>query len=356
MIRDLSQCGRLTPSRGAGCSKGRTSWTAKAELADYISFAGFFIHYLNRLSPSAPNSPVEYTPTLSGTPLSPIPSSTQVSDTAFQATSSRTILVLGGYSYGSLITTHLPTTEIILQQLSRVDDGTAAAEIRLRADHLSMQWNKEFQQHHEGHRGRSSLVISDAHRGGSHPIVVGGDESEHRRLSRESRRSLSIVRKSSDRSKKKLGFKNHGSEDDLGLQAAGDRVGFAGMPLPQTSYLLISPLLPPIASFATLFSKVTHHIRESSSGNYPASTRLVADIEEKLTEHKTFAIYGDNDFFTSQRKLKRWCESLAGQEGSLFQFREVGGAGHFWHEAGVEAEMRNAVRDWIQDVMSDEGG
>ncbi|KAI9807926.1 MAG: hypothetical protein M1825_005232 [Sarcosagium campestre] len=79
--------------RGAGRSKGKTSWTGSAERADYMSVVCFLVFYLqsSELISTAPQ---------------------QAKDNAVEE--QPPMLLLGGYSYGSLITTRLPSmTEII---------------------------------------------------------------------------------------------------------------------------------------------------------------------------------------------------------------------------------------------------
>ncbi|SLM39990.1 Alpha/Beta hydrolase fold [Lasallia pustulata] len=333
--------------RGAGDSKGRTSWTARPELSDYISFARCFIDYLNHLDPPTPFPALEHSRSQSDTTLSPIQSSVNVPTDRFDAPNSSMVLILGGYSYGSMICTHLPTTETIVQRFASVAKGSAEAEIRLRSLHLSTQWNKEARLMNETRRGRS-LRIPGSLQDPSRSISMGGDESEPgtRRPSRESKRSLDHIRRSMDRSKKRLGIGNHSSTEIIMSPSLEGRTG-PELTTPTTYYLLISPLLPPVSMFATMFSKLKRHQRASLEDSAVANTH----VKDKLTSCATLAIYGDKDFFTSPKKLRKWAEHLAGAAESRFRFREIGGAGHFWHEPGVEGQMRSAIRDWTQDIL-----
>ena len=61
-------------------------------------------------------------------------------------------------------------------------------------------------------------------------------------------------------------------------------------------------------------------------------------------------VYGDKDFFTSQKRYRKWAELLVAKPGSLFQFHEVAGAGHFYRENGAEIEMKRCIGEWIQTV------
>lgn len=314
--------------RGAGSSKGRTSWQGKLETEDYFSFAGFFVHYIESLRNCGPHTLLPMTP---DTMLSSVPSPPQSKKFAGMK------LILGGYSYGSLITTLLPPIESILARFSKVDKGTAAAEIRLRAISLAAQWNKDALLYHEAQQARK-LGLHENLRASARAmaVIVGGEESEpgSRRTSHESRKSLDAVRRSMDRSRRKL-LRQHSSEISE-YKLVVESLVPVEIPTPQTYYLLISFLQPPISMFATMFSNLR-------SG-------YLAEREAKFVDHPTLLVYGDKDLFASQRKLRRWAENLKSKPSSLFRFAEVTGAGHFWREEGVEIQMRGCIREWIQDI------
>ena len=307
---------------------------------------GFFIHYLNGLQPPPPVSPSERSLSFTNNPLCPIQSAFLTPETSLQSIDTGMVLILGGYSYGSMITTHLPSTETILSQFADVVKGTAESEIRLRALNLSNQWNAD---HRKAKRGRS-LTVEDGIHLSSHSVIMGGDESEPgtRRLSRESRRSLDVVRRSMDRSRAKLRHGTKSSEFTDAVSRSEEKLISIEMPRLRTSYLLISPLLPPISMFATMFTKLDTRRQQRLSGG-PSHMQS----EENLLHHPTLAVFGDKDFFTSHSKLQHWARRLHGDaSGFQFQFREVAGAGHFWHEDGVEMEMRGAVQSWIDEIIT----
>ena len=267
----------------------------------------------------------------------------------------RMTLLLGGYSYGSLITCHLPNIEDILDRFSYITKGTAEDEIRLRALSLSTQRNKERYMQSEVMRGRSfrgnEKLEASSH---SIAIAVGGEETKpgSRRSSRESR-SLDIVRKSVERSRRTLGLRNSSSR--LGSEPALDNECHISITIhvPSLYFLLMSPLLPPISWLATMFSKLSIHgllpnWSVLAGGNHQSSHQP----EENLTRYPTMAIYGSNDFFTSHKKLRKWAEALAGRPESAFQFREITGAGHFWQEQGVERQLRGSIREWLQGTLA----
>jgi pimeloyl-ACP methyl ester carboxylesterase len=301
-------------------------------LQDYVSFAGFFIHYVEGLR--AP-SPHQYSHGMAGHPLSPIPSAYVTSLLASATDTQGMTLILAGYSYGSVITTHLPPTSTILQRFETVSKGTAEADIRLRAISLAAQWRKDARSYREAQdaQRRSHEKLRPSAR--TRAVAVGGDECEpgSRRPSHESRRSLDSVIRSVDRGKRKL-FRQHSSEVSEETLIVESLVA-ANVATPRTCYLLISPVLPPISMFVTMFS---------------STLKGVLRGEGNLLDHPTLAVYGDRDFFTSQKKLRRWAESLKEKAGSDFQFHEISGAGHFWREEGADKEMRSSIREWVQDI------
>ena len=320
--------------RGAGASKGRTSWSGKPEQADYISFLGFFILYLSGLeSGGLVTSPIS-SPTSNQT-LSPI---------SIKSTSREqepVTLILGGYSYGSLITSQLPDIEALMSIFSHATKGSAAAEIRLRASHMCKERASERRRARQ--RGRT-LTVEDA----LDSSVYGGEECEPgtRRTSHESRRSIDAVRKTVEVSKARLHLKRRHSGEISQSPTLEGELDTLDLPRPHVCFLLISPVLPPVSSFLTMFSKQQWKPRGVSSPVIVSGD----STNENLERNQTFAIYGDNDFFTSSKKLQRWAAALASQPGSQFVQYEVADAGHFWQEDGVESELERAITSWIQSL------
>ena len=271
------------------------------------------------------------------TVLSSIPSACELSSLPQSTNSGGIELIIGGYSYGSLITTLLPSTEDILKRFAKVNKGTAEAEIRLRAVSLAAQWNKDALLYREAQQARKTYSHEKL-RVSAHAITaaMGGEESEpgSRRVSHEGRRSLDAVRRSMEKSRQKFlrQYSSEKSEHNIVIESLVP----VEIPSPRTHYLLISLLQPPVSMFVTMFSNL--HLGH------------LAQSEVKLLDHPTLVIYGDKDFFASQRRLRKWAESQRSRPDSQFQFHEVAGAGHFWREEGVETQMRGHIRQWIQDI------
>ena len=307
---------------------------------DYISFAGLFVHYINDiLSPSSVELSLIQSRAPSG--LTPIQSTSAITSIPVTSNLPAALLILGGYSYGSLIASHLPSIDAILDNFTNIAKDSVEAEIRLRAQSLSIQWNKGE------HESRKGGLRANHKLGESTCISFGGEEIEpgSRRTSRESRRSHDVIRRSVDRSRKLI-LRTQCTEVETSREV---HVDFKKIAAPQICYLLISPLLPPISLFLTMFSKLSgpSHFKAdacSSQGKRKASSA----IGEQLVDHPTLAIYGDSDFLTSRKSLRKWAEGLSERPNSMFRFVEIGGAGHFWQEQGVDAKMRASLREWLQ--------
>uniref|UniRef100_A0A8H7NGQ4 Xaa-Pro dipeptidyl-peptidase-like domain-containing protein n=1 Tax=Bionectria ochroleuca TaxID=29856 RepID=A0A8H7NGQ4_BIOOC len=131
--------------RGAANSEGRTSWSAKPEREDYTTLVGFltyYIHYLDHRE-SRPQNP--------GSP----------------------ILLMGGYSYGAMITTQIPPLSSILAQFTSPSIASTPGLLRTRAESLGTQQRELLQMY----SGRRSLRVGEC----SSP-----------RKSHDSRRSFSL--------------------------------------------------------------------------------------------------------------------------------------------------------------------
>lgn len=378
---------------------------------DYISFIGFFVYYLSGLRPLPPppspgNShghhrddptnlpasralPSPSSPTDAAPPLPPLPPP-------------GITLILGGYSYGSLLTTYLPPARTLLDRFARAGDRTPEARIRSQALDLAARWNLSASvaaASVHGPRSRSVGVVPDPGR-----MSMGGSERMSGESSGGGKRFDSVIRQSLERSRRRFrSWRPVG--DGVGLNSRpstagkgeGEGEGAASsiahddddddqntVSLQQVCYLLISPLLPPISLFATMFSKPhddddrhqhqhnNHHEddEKSSTHNNPTTRLLTPNLSSPsspssplsntlppstLTTSPTLAIYGTRDFFSSHRKLRAWAEALAARPNSRFGFREVHGAGHFWleqgREGGVERELRRGIREWVLGLV-----
>lgn len=192
-------------------------------------------------------------------------------------------LILGGYSYGSLIASHLPAVDAVVGLFSQTASGSAPYEIVKVAEEIS----------------RSS------------------EERLHLRAESPTARTPTI------------------DTDDF------DRISRSTI-----SYLLVSPLLPPLSNFLTLFSTPSLDVAAETS----AQGRQIPCPKPatQLCQHRTLIIYGNQDGFTPAKKLRKWADELSHVPQSQFQHREIGRAGHFWREDGVEKQARTELQDWLK--------
>jgi alpha/beta superfamily hydrolase len=243
-------------------------------------------------------------------------------------------LVIGGYSYGSMIASHTASPTDILQQFAAAKEGTAGMEIRLRATHLAAQLCHELQ---------AEAQTTPTKRRPSQRLQVGGEETspekrrrsgEHRRLSSDLKRSLDLVRRLPH-----IVRRSHETPPAAAATPQHDDNSSApqpDQPIVEPAYLLISPLLPPSSLIAFSLSH---------------SQQQREEMTAKLNKYLSLAVYGSNDFFTAARRLRPWAKSIAEKPDSRFTYVEIEGAGHFWHEQGVEKRLRMAVREWVRGLQ-----
>ncbi|KAK2067844.1 hypothetical protein P8C59_001550 [Phyllachora maydis] len=288
--------------RGASGSPGRTSWTARAERDDYVSVVAFATYYAHHSRVSPPPPPGAAPPAC----------------------------LLAGYSYGALVAAHLlPALPAALRPFAAPPAGSAAAEIRLRAELLAAAQAA----------ARASLHLR-----------VGGDEASRRSI--EARRSFTrehteerirkgvaaLRVKSAVRRAHALG---PGPGDEVGEKENGETAAPApplllpavpDLPRWREAYLLISPphgILTHLLTLSLFPSSFASSPPPSPSSQQNGPTTEPAD---KLVRNPTLVVYGAADGLASARRLRAWAARARRVPGSRFRALEVPGAGHFWTE------------------------
>ncbi|KAF9888794.1 hypothetical protein FE257_008370 [Aspergillus nanangensis] len=261
---------------GAVDAAGRTSWTGRPELADYVSFYGFMFLYLHLLKSG-------------GLKPGSIPDSNDddIPGPACGHKSAAVHITLSGYSYGSLMTSNLPKLDAIVELFKSSTDEAPFNDL--------IRTAKEIYQGSED--GNSAPQRQTPSSGNCRP---------------------------------------------RDCEALHDTTTTT------ISYLLISPLLPPINLFLTMFSKLFLDVGEQ--GLRKGMQISCPKPADQLSVHPTLVIYGNRDTFTSAHKLRKWSEDLMRIPGSRFRSVEVDGAGHFWREMGAESQARNALRTWLGQI------
>lgn len=294
---------------------------------------------------------------------------------------SKPVILLAGYSYGALITCCLPPIiSSIISPFQIPLAGSAYSDIRLRAASLASQQNDIIVARvdsllSELHRGRSlriddQKVSSPKTRNAGGSMRMGGGE-DIRRSSHESYRSRSsfaldspvLVKKSVDRIRsmgktRKFSTQDQDGHDSLASSfrvkendsgSSVDQVVVDNREIiraipevteVQPAYLLISPLQGLINNLATMWS-----IRPGRDRN------PIPDNEMKFSIDPTLAVFGDDDVFVGVKRLRAWADKLtatAGENGEgMFRYREVSGAGHFWHDHEAVQILRKEVLDFV---------
>ncbi|OAA81803.1 hypothetical protein LEL_01348 [Akanthomyces lecanii RCEF 1005] len=353
--------------RGASHSAGKTSWTSRPERSDFQSVIAFLAYYIHHLQPfqgagAATEEGDEPTRNLDDA----------ASGESADKSDHKHVLVVGGYSYGSLITAQLPPLEAILKPFASPSSASNEAQIRLRAASLAEQQNTLIR------LTREALQAINAKRSPSkRGVRVGGDEgamSPRRRPSStdgSSRRSRSVSRELEEKlhelvakTKSNLHHRHLSSETTLekvpeengdGSLAVEKRrthepaegrlprlEGFEG---PQQAYVLISPI-PGLASHLVTMRLLPNALsRARRPEEDPA--------EAKLVRQPTLAVHGDADMFVLPYKAREWVARLASAQHSRFQAVEVPTAGHFWTEEGVLDKLLDLVGEFVRGLVAD---
>lgn len=316
--------------RGAEKSEGRTSWSAKPELADYVSFYGFMLHYLHGLRLYLDQTRTTKDGIAERAASKPAANIVESS------------LILGGYSYGTLLAIHLPSVERVIQTFKQSHGGSSEYIIRTKATSLTKEWIKMSEEHRSQTRGRQRQSRGTCAATPGSLSVAFGDESTSRRTSRDSRRSLDIegIRKSVDHVRARLHFGHPENHDDHEEEDEPDEYQY--FTVPSIRYLLVSPLLGPVSGFLTMFSRPVFD--DPNDMHSPEVCDFHLDLKP------TLAIYGDGDPFTSKKKFRKWSRSLMKESGSRLECKEIEGAGHFWRRPEDQEMMQVAIEKWLHST------
>lgn len=369
--------------RGAGHSTGKTSWTGKAERADYVSFAGFVAYYVHYLDPFRSSQPA-----VQGEPRSPASDLTSATtETAVSAAvADAPILLLCGYSYGAMITSQLPPLPDLLAPFTTPQTASAAADIRLRAQHLAVKQN---------------TILASARLAASSPtsprkaafagLRVGGDEDPRRSQELHgggggggSRRSFSMdaeekIRKGvaelmrAAKGGHHLGAHHHRDKKgrnkaeqqkiakEAGTEAEQEVAkdpevlpAVEDLTMPRVAYLLVSPPVGWATNLMTLnlggfFGKRPKAPKAKEAG---ATASKDSPERQKLVENPTLAIYGDTDVFVAVKKFREWASKLQDEPGTKFRAHEISTAGHFYIEEGTLQRLVEAVKVFSGELVA----
>lgn len=366
--------------RGAGNSGGRTSWTSKAERSDYMSFVGFVYYYVHYLDPFRQG---QATKSITSLPSSPVTTKISIQDASDPEPIAKPFVLLQcGYSYGAMITKLLPPLESVLEIFTAPKTASAAADIRLRAQHLAEQQNVILAS------ARAALMEPASPmspRRTTPGLRIGGDEDKRRSQDHGGRRSFAIDAEEKVRAgvaellKKTKMHQLHGhrkkghqtKEKDAAADATGEDADkgkeldhlppVAGLPSPLVAYLLVSPPVGWATSLMTLslgspvsgiFGKHPRpKTKDKEEQGVPAAPAESKQERQKLVDNPTLAIYGDSDVFVAVKRFRDWASKLQSAPGSRFRAHEVSTAGHFYVEEGTMQRLADAVRAFSGELL-----
>lgn len=222
----------------------------------------------------------------------------------------------------------------ILQPFAAPLPGSAADEILLKSHKLADQANLEFlnmsRDYDRGRRGHKHKIS----------VTMGGEETtpEKRRSSREIRRSLDTPRGHDIGSRlRSLSHGHRRAKNDVSPSAVGAAKPPQAIQIPMVRYLLVSPLTPPTSTLV-------------APGLARGLWNRSVDEDATIKKHETLAIFGNQDMFASEKKMRDWVAKMSNDNPSGFSGVEIQGAGHFWVEKGVEKQLRGELRAWEKRV------
>lgn len=236
------------------------------------------------------------------------------------------VLVLAGYSYGSMIASQLPPLEEILAPFASPPAESPAGHVRATAETLAR---------HQ----RDVMMAASPSPAAGRGIRVGDGGGTRRKRSPGVRRSTS----SSVGSEGVREFvRRHRPSPSGGGPPAPPQATLSQVPdlaAPRPAYVLVSPLVGAVAHLATM-------------------SRAATACEAQLRSHPTLAVYGDGDGFVSSARMRAWAGRMGGADGSRFRGHEVAGAGHFWVEHGALGRLVQLVDDFARELVgaADGGG
>lgn len=254
-------------------------------------------------------------------------------------------LILAGYSYGSMIASHLPAPTHVLRILDsshfRRSPEQCASKIQAISEQLAtilvgrIRGDKGFRNMSSTEQDGSAIRSVGSQNERRASLDDGADDtvsqlaanSTHVEISRPNQRQHQVQKN------RPLSL-----DPDAGTIREASRSDVCSV---QIAYLLISPLLGPVASLTTMFKR----LKPAAPGD-GAAVRDTSEFTE-LARHPTCAIFGDKDAFTSRQRLEGWAQEMQARSESRFTYFKLPGVGHFWREHDADMELKRCVDTWI---------
>ncbi|KAK6512507.1 hypothetical protein TWF481_001391 [Arthrobotrys musiformis] len=265
---------------GAGNSKGKTSWTGTREKEEFAVVTGFLVRYVECIDPHTFTIPAATAGPAEGEVREKQPIK----------------VLLAGYSYGSLIASRTPPASHVLKSL---DVDILAYATRTAYEWASTEKRRSFAMTRGAAAGRSVWADCDDQ-----------DEQEG---------------------------------EQSGSRDVSAKVNYTVQSATESSWLLVSPLLPPVSMFL--------NIPNPLSWFHPANKNKEGEEEEEVEDERdVLAVYGTDDMFTGVGKYRTWVNGKVERSGGRFKGVEVDGASHFWaQEEEWTVKLKEAVSGWIDE-------
>ncbi|KAK6527206.1 hypothetical protein TWF281_010396 [Arthrobotrys megalospora] len=283
---------------GAGNSKGKTSWTGNQEKEEYATVAAFLVKYVECIDPHA--FTISTTSTTVEVPANSTP----------QPLKKQPIKVLlGGYSYGSLIASRTPSADRILKTMDK--------DVLAYATRTAYEWAST-------EKRRSFAMVRGAALGRS--VWANNDDDEEEECQGE-------------------GSKDGNNSNERGSGGVDEKVNYNVQLEMESYWLLVSPLLPPVSMFLNLPNPIAW--LPTKKKKEEEEEHLEDEVED---ERDVLAVYGSDDLFTGVGRYRNWTKGKVERSGGKFRGVEVDGAGHFWmQEEAWMVKLREGVAGWVDE-------
>lgn len=284
---------------GAGNSKGKTSWTGDREREEYATVTAFLAKYVECIDPHT---------FMIGTPMSTNPVvDVPTTSTPTPLKKQPIKILLAGYSYGSLIASRTPAASHVLKTVDK--------DILAYATRTAYEWAST-------EKRRSFAMVRGAALGRS--VWANDDDDEYEEEQGETSRDS-----------------NGGGGGSGGVD---EKVNYNVQLETESSWLLVSPLLPPVSMFLNIPNPMAWFPTKKKKKE---GEHLEDDVED---ERDVLAVYGTDDMFTGVGRYRYWVNGKVERSAGRFRGVEVDGAGHFWmQEEAWMVKLREGVAGWIDE-------
>jgi hypothetical protein len=252
-------------------------------------------------------------------------------------------LVLGGYSFGSLIVAKLPSVSEIVERFDSKERSDSASVILDRAltlgtrsaERLTAE-SRDKDQDESQHKDRSSTYRAS-------PLTVGGEDtgSPSRKREHHVRSIPKILKHTIRRHSNPSRMRSTATETSAPVKV-NKHITFEI----EVRYLLVSPVLVP---FSTILPPVGAPSLLALLGMHDSAASEAKGTGFMSLLTSTLVAFGTSDNFTSAKRLRQWTERLARRSDGRLQWFALDDAGHFWREEGAITTLQSRIMKWVSE-------